>query len=99
MASPSEPHNTTDSGKPRSANPLSIASSSVQRLSGTIVVPGDRLMSHFVLLLAVVSNGQSRICGLPETDDVTTVIEVLASRQIHSRTSMKTITDIGVLQL
>ena len=42
----------------------------MQNLSGTISVPGDKSISHRSLLLGAVADGQTRISGLLEADDV-----------------------------
>ena len=47
-----------------------MTSSAVSGLSGTLTVPGDKSISHRALLLATIANGQTRISGLLEADDV-----------------------------
>ena len=63
MASPSAPHGHDHTPEP-------LTSSPVQNLSGTISVPGDKSISHRSLLLGAVADGQTRISGLLEADDV-----------------------------
>lgn len=50
--------------------PVPLTSSPVQGLSGTINVPGDKSISHRSLILGAVADGQTKITGLLEADDV-----------------------------
>ncbi|MDA8343237.1 MAG: 3-phosphoshikimate 1-carboxyvinyltransferase [Acidimicrobiales bacterium] len=48
-----------------------------QRLSGTVVVPGDKSISHRALLVAALAGGTSTITGLSDGDDVARTAGVL----------------------
>lgn len=48
-----------------------------QRLSGTVVVPGDKSISHRALLVAALAEGTSTITGLSDGDDVARTAGVL----------------------
>lgn len=50
--------------------PVPMKSNAVTGLSGTVKMPGDKSISHRALLLGAVANGQTRISGLLEADDV-----------------------------
>ena len=50
--------------------PVPLTSSPVTNLSGSISAPGDKSISHRSLLLGAVADGQTRITGLLEADDV-----------------------------
>ncbi|NKB53260.1 MAG: 3-phosphoshikimate 1-carboxyvinyltransferase [Rhizobiaceae bacterium] len=50
--------------------PVPMTSSPVTNLSGSISVPGDKSISHRSLLLGAVADGQTRVTGLLEADDV-----------------------------
>ena len=47
-----------------------MTSTPVTHLSGTVSVPGDKSISHRSLILGTVADGQTRITGLLEADDV-----------------------------
>ena len=47
-----------------------LSSSPVTGLNGTASVPGDKSISHRSLILGTVADGQTRIEGLLESDDV-----------------------------
>ncbi len=50
--------------------PRPLTSKPVSGLSGSILVPGDKSISHRSLILGTVADGQTRITGLLEADDV-----------------------------
>ncbi len=50
--------------------PVPLQSGPVNNLSGTVSVPGDKSISHRSLLLGAIADGQTRITGLLEADDV-----------------------------
>ena len=50
--------------------PVPLKSAPVSGLSGTVSVPGDKSISHRSLLLGAIADGQTRITGLLEADDV-----------------------------
>lgn len=50
--------------------PVPLTSTPVKNLSGSIFAPGDKSISHRSLLLGAVADGQTRITGLLEADDV-----------------------------
>lgn len=47
------------------------------KVAGTIRVPGDKSISHRALILASLADGESRIRGILESDDVHSTAEVL----------------------
>jgi 3-phosphoshikimate 1-carboxyvinyltransferase len=49
------------------------------RVSGTVRVPGDKSISHRALILASLADGESRIHGILESDDVRSTAKVLAA--------------------
>ena len=53
---------------PSSPTPLTVRSSGA--LVGTVVVPGDKSISHRALMLAALAVGESRVDGLLEGEDV-----------------------------
>ena len=46
-------------------------------IKGTINLPGDKSISHRVLILASISNGKSRIYNLAQSEDVKRTINIL----------------------
>ncbi|MEE9314516.1 MAG: 3-phosphoshikimate 1-carboxyvinyltransferase [Rhizobiaceae bacterium] len=50
--------------------PVPMTSAPVSKLNGIITVPGDKSISHRSLILGTVADGQTKITGLLEADDV-----------------------------
>jgi 3-phosphoshikimate 1-carboxyvinyltransferase len=50
--------------------PVPMTSSPVTQLTGSISVPGDKSISHRSRLLGAIADGQTRVSGLLEADDV-----------------------------
>ena len=56
---------------PHADHPLKpLCSKPVKGLSGTITVPGDKSISHRSMILGTVADGQTKVTGLLESDDV-----------------------------
>src|SRR6267142_5651203 len=47
------------------------------KVSGTIRVPGDKSISHRSLILSSLANGESRIRGILDSEDVRSTADVL----------------------
>ncbi len=47
-----------------------LISSKVSKISGELVIPGDKSISHRSLMLSALSSGENRISGLLESEDV-----------------------------
>jgi 3-phosphoshikimate 1-carboxyvinyltransferase len=54
-------------------------SSATGPLSGAIIAPGDKSISHRALILSALAHGESRITGLLEADDVLRTAEAMRS--------------------
>jgi 3-phosphoshikimate 1-carboxyvinyltransferase len=52
---------------------------SAQRVTGELRVPGDKSIAHRALMLAAMAQGESRIDGLPEGEDVAATVACLRS--------------------
>ena len=50
--------------------PVPMTSAPVSNLGGTVAVPGDKSISHRCMILGAVADGQTRVTGLLEADDV-----------------------------
>ncbi|HEY0325582.1 MAG TPA: 3-phosphoshikimate 1-carboxyvinyltransferase [Allosphingosinicella sp.] len=48
-----------------------------ERLSGTVAVPGDKSISHRALILGAMAEGETRISGMLESDDVMRTVEAV----------------------
>jgi 3-phosphoshikimate 1-carboxyvinyltransferase len=57
-----------------------------QRLRGTVLVPGDKSVSHRALMLAAIAEGDSRIRGFLEGEDTRATAAVLAQLGVHIET-------------
>lgn len=62
---------------PSSDNPQAATASKAKRLSGNVVVPGDKSISHRALMLASQALGTTTIHGLLEGEDVLRTAEAL----------------------
>ena len=59
-----------------------------RQVSGELVVPGDKSIAHRALMLSSLADGESRISGLPEGEDVRATIACLRSLGVRiDRTS------------
>ncbi len=54
-----------------------MKSISSKKLKGNILIPGDKSVSHRVVILSALSIGKSKIVGLLESDDVIKTIEAM----------------------
>jgi 3-phosphoshikimate 1-carboxyvinyltransferase len=54
-----------------------------QSLAGELRVPGDKSIAHRALMLAALAQGDSRIEGLPEGEDVAATVACLRSLGVH----------------
>jgi len=54
-----------------------MKSISSKKLKGNILIPGDKSVSHRVVILSALSIGKSKITGLLESDDVIKTIEAM----------------------
>ena len=65
--------------------PVPMTSSSVQNLGGSITVPGDKSISHRSLLLGAVADGQTRVSGLFEADDVMAKVKAIKAAGMQAQ--------------
>jgi len=65
--------------------PEPMRAASGNALSGTVSVPGDKSISHRSLLLGAVADGQTRITGLLEADDVMATAGAMRALGAHIR--------------
>ena len=56
----------------------------INRVSGTLNLPGDKSISHRALLISSLANGKSSIINLPESEDVKSTIRCLESLGIKT---------------
>ena len=60
-------------------HPLPLLSRKAGGLSGTVRVPGDKSMSHRSLMFGAVAEGETRITGLLEAEDVINTAKAMAA--------------------
>jgi 3-phosphoshikimate 1-carboxyvinyltransferase len=53
------------------------------RVAGELRVPGDKSIAHRALMLAALAQGESRIAGLPEGEDVAATVACLRSLAVN----------------
>lgn len=56
---------------------MNLVASPGRSLTGDVSIPGDKSCSHRALILGAMAEGQTRICGLLESDDVLSTITAL----------------------
>jgi 3-phosphoshikimate 1-carboxyvinyltransferase len=56
-------------------------------LRGRLRVPGDKGIAHRALLFAALADGRSRVCGVPDGDDVERTAQALARLGVRVRSS------------
>jgi len=66
-------------------DPKPLTSSPVDGLSGTINIPGDKSISHRALILGTIADGQTRISGLLESEDVLATASAMRALGAHVR--------------
>jgi len=49
----------------------------IEKVSGSLTLPGDKSISHRALILSALANGESEITNLPQNDDVKSTINCL----------------------
>jgi len=49
----------------------------IEKISGSLNLPGDKSISHRALILSALANGESEITNLPQSDDVKSTINCL----------------------
>ncbi len=52
-------------------------------LTGTVIIPGDKSISHRALMLSALGHGSTRITGLLESDDVIATANALQALSVH----------------
>ncbi|RAN81435.1 3-phosphoshikimate 1-carboxyvinyltransferase [Bacillus sp. SRB_336] len=67
-------------------NRLDWSSQPSRPLRGTVLVPGDKSISHRALMLAAIAEGDSRIRGFLEGEDTRATAAVLAQLGVHIET-------------
>jgi len=64
------------------------------RFAGELRVPGDKSISHRALMLAAMAQGESRIDGLPEGEDVAATVACLRSPVSYTHLTLPTICSV-----
>ena len=66
-----------------------IISHRVEKITGSVIVPGDKSISHRALIIAASAIGKSNIYGLLEGEDVLTTAKALKSLGAHIENTSK----------
>ncbi len=64
-------------------NKHQASSSQTQALSGEITLPGDKSVSHRAIMLSAIAQGESRITGLLESEDVKATIAAFSAMGVN----------------
>ena len=67
----------------------------IEKISGELTLPGDKSISHRALIFSALSEGESRIQNLPNSDDVNSTIRCLRDLGVEIRKDNNLITAIG----
>lgn len=49
----------------------------IEKVSGSLILPGDKSISHRALILSALANGESELTNLPQSDDIKSTINCL----------------------
>jgi len=65
--------------------PDKLTLSPIQKISGSVVLPGSKSLSNRILLLSMLAEGKTEIQNLLDSDDVRRMVEALETLGIQLR--------------
>ena len=69
--------------------------SKIEKVSGSLALPGDKSISHRALIFSALANGESEITNLPQSDDVKSTIRCLRQLGIQIKEEADSIKVFG----
>ncbi|RKY98539.1 MAG: 3-phosphoshikimate 1-carboxyvinyltransferase [Ignavibacteriae bacterium] len=67
----------------------------IEKISGSLTLPGDKSISHRALIFSALANGESEITNLPQSDDVKSTISCLKQLGVQIKEDTDTIKVYG----
>jgi len=71
--------------------PDKLTLSPIQKISGSVVLPGSKSLSNRILLLSMLSEGKTEIQNLLDSDDVRRMVEALETLGIQLKKTVQKI--------